>query len=148
MLALLSLTALALPSALDCLTPGLRAITSELPSLSATLVDIGANLGFYTMLFAHAGFRVVALEPLAHNRRALEANLCLNPEIAKRARVNIWEYLASSAMLFVALCRTLPSRKKSSLVAISTKFFVALRRASPSRKNSYTLRSPMGFALR
>mmetsp|Transcript_18233 Transcript_18233/g.43127 ORF Transcript_18233/g.43127 Transcript_18233/m.43127 type:complete len:204 (-) Transcript_18233:139-750(-) len=44
-------------------------------------------MGFYTMLFAHAGFSVIALEPLAHNRLAIEASLCLNPEVAARVRL-------------------------------------------------------------
>lgn len=57
---------------------------SELPALPATFVDIGANMGYYSLLFAHAGFRVIALEPLEHNRRAIEASMCLNPRIAPR----------------------------------------------------------------
>lgn len=60
---------------------------AELPPLPATFMDIGANMGFYTLLFAHAGFRVVSLEPLEHNRRAIEASLCLNPVLASRVQL-------------------------------------------------------------
>ena len=37
---------------------------------------MGANVGFVTLLFAHAGFRVVAVEAMAGNRKLLEASLC------------------------------------------------------------------------
>jgi FkbM family methyltransferase len=50
-------------------------------------LDIGANMGFYSLLFAAAGYDVIALEPLAHNRRAIEATLCLNPALAPRIRL-------------------------------------------------------------
>lgn len=57
------------------------------PAAGRTFLDIGANMGFYTFLFAAAGFDVIALEPLAHNRRAIEATLCLNPALARRVNL-------------------------------------------------------------
>ena len=47
-------------------------------------LDIGANLGFYSLLFASIGFSVFAIDPMNHNRRALNASLCLNPPLAQR----------------------------------------------------------------
>lgn len=47
-------------------------------------LDIGSNLGFYTLLFASAGFDVIAIDAMDHNRRALNASLCLNPALARR----------------------------------------------------------------
>lgn len=52
-----------------------------------TFLDIGANIGDYTMLFASRGYNVIAVEPMTRNRAAMEATLCLNPEF--RARVTI-----------------------------------------------------------
>lgn len=46
-----------------------------------TLLDIGANLGYYTLLFANKGYKVIAVEPMTHNRLALEASLCMNPHL-------------------------------------------------------------------
>jgi len=46
-----------------------------------TFLDIGANLGYYTMLFASRGHKVLAVEPMTRNRRALEGSLCLNPHL-------------------------------------------------------------------
>lgn len=37
--------------------------------------------GYYSFLFAKAGYNVLAFEPMPHNRRAIEATLCLNPDI-------------------------------------------------------------------
>jgi len=47
----------------------------------AVLLDIGANIGYYTLLFANVGHRVVAVEPMTRNRQALEGSLCLNPHL-------------------------------------------------------------------
>lgn len=44
-----------------------------------TLLDIGANLGYYTLLFASKGYKVIAVEPMTRNRLALETSLCMNP---------------------------------------------------------------------
>ena len=50
----------------------------------STFLDIGANLGYYTLLFAQYGHDVLAVEPMAYNRNALAASLCLNPTLASR----------------------------------------------------------------
>ena len=49
--------------------------------------DLGGNVGAYTFLFASAGWRVVTVEPMSHNRRAMEATLCLNPSLRERIRL-------------------------------------------------------------
>ena len=50
-------------------------------------VDIGANLGFYSLLFAHYGYDVLAIEPMRHNVRLINMSLCFSPEL--RARVTV-----------------------------------------------------------
>ena len=59
--------------------------TAVLPKTgTTTFLDIGANLGFYSLLFAARGDNVVAIEPMATNRAAFAATLCHNPDIAHR----------------------------------------------------------------
>ena len=43
-----------------------------------TFVDIGANVGVYTVPLAKAGFDVLAFEPMQLNVDALKASICLN----------------------------------------------------------------------
>ena len=47
-------------------------------------LDIGANLGAFTLTVAAAGHRVIAIEPLASNTLALRRSLCRNAELAQR----------------------------------------------------------------
>jgi FkbM family methyltransferase len=58
---------------------------SLLTGSPGTFLDIGANLGFFSLLFAHAGFNVLAIEPMLLNRRAIQASLCANPAM----RINL-----------------------------------------------------------
>mmetsp|Transcript_8617 Transcript_8617/g.15469 ORF Transcript_8617/g.15469 Transcript_8617/m.15469 type:complete len:329 (-) Transcript_8617:24-1010(-) len=62
------------------------AMQTQLPT-NGTFVDIGANIGYYSMLFAHAGFNVLAFEPMTRNRAAIEGTLCLHPELRSRVKV-------------------------------------------------------------
>jgi FkbM family methyltransferase len=55
--------------------------------LAARSLDIGANLGFYSLLFAHHGYHVLAVEPMLLNRKAIEASLCANPRLAHRVQL-------------------------------------------------------------
>lgn len=43
-----------------------------------TFIDVGANLGVFTVYAALLGAHVIAVEPLQANRELLQANLCLN----------------------------------------------------------------------
>jgi len=47
-------------------------------------VDIGANLGAFTMYVAAAGFSVIAIEAMKVNQQALRLTLCANSEIMRR----------------------------------------------------------------
>ena len=44
-------------------------------------VDVGANLGYFSLLMAQAGWQSIAIEAMAHNRRAIELSKCLNPHL-------------------------------------------------------------------
>jgi len=59
---------------------------STLPA-TGTFLDVGANIGYYSMLFAHAGYNVIAVEPMARNRAAIEGTLCLNPSLRSKVKV-------------------------------------------------------------
>ncbi len=48
------------------------------------LLDIGANLGWFSFQAAAAGFSVLAVEPMPHNQGAFRRTLCENPELASR----------------------------------------------------------------
>jgi FkbM family methyltransferase len=73
-----------------------------------TFVDIGANVGIYTVAITRAtGCRTVAIEPEPHNFARLQANLALNPALAVTA-VNC---AATPTLTTVALAVTKPSER-------------------------------------
>ena len=51
---------------------------------SNVLWDVGANIGYYSFIFAAAGYRVIAFEPENSNAALFRASLCLNPALAKK----------------------------------------------------------------
>jgi len=63
-------------------TPALMGVTS-----GTQLVDIGANIGWYSQMFAQNGFKVLAIEPMTANRALMAATACANPEMASRITV-------------------------------------------------------------
>lgn len=63
------------------------AVTGLPPPGAGVFLDIGANLGYYSLLYAMAGWTAIAVEPMLQNRRALRASLCLNPRLAPRVHV-------------------------------------------------------------
>jgi FkbM family methyltransferase len=50
----------------------------------AVLVDIGANVGMFTIVAAAFGYRVIAFEAMPDNVRAIRETLCWNPHLADR----------------------------------------------------------------
>ena len=61
----------------------------HLPSsgIHPVFLDVGAQLGFYSLAFAGRGYRVLAIEPMLHNVLAMRASACLNPALGDRIRV-------------------------------------------------------------
>lgn len=57
-----------------------------LPSflLQIYFVDIGANIGTYTIAVAAAGFSVLSFEPMRINQNAVRLSLCANPDAMQR----------------------------------------------------------------
>lgn len=53
-----------------------------------TVLDLGANIGWFTFLFGLKGYQVVSFEPAVENVYILRKNLCLNPT-AKVLLVNV-----------------------------------------------------------
>lgn len=58
----------------------------KLPA-NAQLVDIGANVGWYSFMFAQHGFNVLAVEAMTANRALMNATLCKNPELKSKITV-------------------------------------------------------------
>eukprot|EP00746_Dinoflagellata_sp_MGD_P024132 gnl/MRDRNA2_/MRDRNA2_156609_c0_seq1.p1 gnl/MRDRNA2_/MRDRNA2_156609_c0~~gnl/MRDRNA2_/MRDRNA2_156609_c0_seq1.p1 ORF type:complete len:315 (+),score=47.22 gnl/MRDRNA2_/MRDRNA2_156609_c0_seq1:88-945(+) len=54
---------------------------------SSNFIDIGANVGWFTLLFAALGYTVWAVEPFHENLRLLKLSLCLNPQFKDRVHV-------------------------------------------------------------
>ena len=46
-------------------------------------LDIGANIGIYTLSIAAHGFQVVAFEPMVTNQQVLQLSLCANPGVTQ-----------------------------------------------------------------
>jgi len=57
---------------------------------SAVFVDVGANLGWFSLVMAAAGYEDIhAIEPFGSNVRLLKLSLCLNgPEFSKRVTIH------------------------------------------------------------
>jgi len=51
-------------------------------------LDIGANVGYYSLVLALWGWKVSAFEPLAANNALIEASLCANPAFKHRITLN------------------------------------------------------------
>ena len=46
------------------------------PEQMLTLLDIGANVGWFTLALASRGYHVIAFEPFCENRKALKHSIC------------------------------------------------------------------------
>lgn len=52
------------------------------------MLDIGGNIGYYTLAFAQAGWKVTTFEPMTKNLELIRASLCRNPKLSSRVHVN------------------------------------------------------------
>lgn len=52
------------------------------------VVDVGANVGWYSLLFAHAGYTVHAFEAMPSNVQLLTASVCANPGLKGRMQIH------------------------------------------------------------
>jgi FkbM family methyltransferase len=59
----------------------------------STVLDIGANIGAYSVMAAYYGFKVHAFEPLEKNLALFRASLCANSQVLDQSRVTIHESL-------------------------------------------------------
>lgn len=51
---------------------------------AGVMLDIGGNLGYWSLSFANAGFQVITIEAMTRNRQAIQSSLCLNPHLQDR----------------------------------------------------------------
>jgi len=56
---------------------------------NCVLFDIGAGIGWYTLLAAYSGYEVVSIEPFEENIQLLNASLCVAPSAVK-SRVSLF----------------------------------------------------------
>lgn len=73
-----------LATAMLAVLNGAAAAAATAGHTAPVFLDIGANLGAFTLAIAAAGHRVIAIEPLAANTVALRRSLCRNGELAQR----------------------------------------------------------------
>jgi FkbM family methyltransferase len=59
----------------------------------SNVLDIGANIGAYSVMAAYYGFQVHAFEPLEKNLALFRASLCANSHVLDESRVTIHESL-------------------------------------------------------
>lgn len=74
------------------------------------VVDVGANVGWYSMLFAQAGYKVHSFEALTSNVQMLNASICANPQFANLMNV----HSATLAAEPVARCKVWSSTHTAS----------------------------------
>jgi FkbM family methyltransferase len=60
---------------------------------TTTFYDIGANVGYYSFLFAASGYNVIAFEPEKSNCALFLASMCLNPNL--NHRIKLYDYVIS-----------------------------------------------------
>jgi len=64
----------------------LEAITGRRTLRDAVCWDIGAHVGYHSLVFSSLGAQVLAFEPNRHNAACLKANLERNPALARNIR--------------------------------------------------------------
>lgn len=60
---------------------------------TTTFYDIGANVGYYSFLFAASGYNVIAFEPEKSNHALFLASMCLNSNL--NHRMKLYDYVIS-----------------------------------------------------
>ncbi len=70
-----------------CWEPNLTAVITGSLRPGDVFVDAGANAGYFSLLAAHLGADVVAIEAAPPIAARLRANLARNPQLARRIRV-------------------------------------------------------------
>ena len=63
-------------------------------AITTTFYDVGANVGYYSFMFAAAGYNVIAFEPEKSNNALFRASMCLNAKISHR--VKLYDYVISN----------------------------------------------------
>eukprot|EP00892_Ulva_mutabilis_P003936 jgi/Ulvmu1/1914/UM012_0074.1 len=83
------------PSEVRTVLDGLVRANASAAAPPAILVDVGANLGVFTVAAAALGFPVIAFEAMARNVDAIHQTLCWNPEL--RERITLFPYALGAA---------------------------------------------------
>ena len=84
------------------------------------VVDVGANLGYFSLMAAALGHRVVAFEPMGRNAAKLQASIARNPGFSER--IALYQYaVASRADDTVALTATHASNQGNGQARPATK---------------------------
>jgi FkbM family methyltransferase len=60
------------------------------PGKEVVMIDVGANLGWYTLGISASGYRVLSFEPLGSNIHALRYEMCKQPKLAEN--ILLFEY--------------------------------------------------------
>ena len=83
----------------------------------AVVVDVGANLGYFSLMAAALGHRVVAFEPMGRNAAKLQASIARNAGFSERIAL-YQNAVASRAGEVVALAATHPSNQGNGQVVV------------------------------
>jgi FkbM family methyltransferase len=68
------------------------------------LLDVGANIGFFSLKFAHIGWDVVSIEAMTRNRQAIQVSLCLNTRFQRRVHVVPTALVATPEVAATSTC--------------------------------------------
>ena len=66
----------------------LRAVPVRTDTAGVALLDVGANIGWFTWAAAVNGHGVRAFEPFRQNINLMRATACLNPDVARRVQLH------------------------------------------------------------
>jgi len=93
------------------------------PPAQGAFYDVGANVGYYSFLFAAAGYQVVAIEPDPTNAALLAASVCLNaPDLQVQVVETAMTNAAEAAMPHCRLAARVNARTLKYLHSIPRLF--------------------------